>query len=92
MDIVWSSDAKADFLEGLVWLAERSQGAADRFERDVDLIVQHLARHPFMGRQTKIDGLRVMSLVKWQRRIAYQPMPDRIYIVSMKHTHQNTTP
>lgn len=89
---MWSSDAKADFAEGLVWLGERNKSAADKFERDVDIAIQQLAQHPFMGRSSKIGGLRLISLVKWRRRIAYQTRNGVVYIVSLKHTRQNFPP
>jgi plasmid stabilization system protein ParE len=89
--IVWSSDALSDFREALVWLDERNSRAGDQLELDIDSALSLLTRHPFMGRASDVGNVRLLSLVKWHRRIAYQIHSDFIYVVSIKHTRQNQT-
>jgi plasmid stabilization system protein ParE len=88
MEVIWSGDAKADFKDGLAWLDERNPAAAVRFETDVDAAVQLLATHPGMGRPSSTIGFRLLSLVKWHRRITYEIHDDFVYVVSIKHTRQ----
>lgn len=89
MLVVWSSDAKADFRGALDWLDERNPRAADRLELDIEVAVQMLSRHPTIGRPSTSDGVRLLSLVKWHRRIAYEIRSGTVYIIAMKHTRQS---
>jgi plasmid stabilization system protein ParE len=88
MDVIWSREAKADFYEGVLWLDARNPEAADRFEHDVQKSVAILSLHPGLGRPTTTVGVRIFSLPKWHRRIAYQDLGNFILITNLRDTRQ----
>jgi plasmid stabilization system protein ParE len=48
-----------------------------------------LTRIPHLGRPSLSPGVRILSLVKWHRRIVYELLENCIYLVSIKHTRQD---
>lgn len=89
--ILWTHEARNDLKDALAWLRTRNRIAAARMEQDILDLVAAAAKRPEAGRQGQIEQVRLRSLPRWHRRLAYQLRDDSILILSIKDTRQEPT-
>lgn len=74
-----------------IWhfLADRSVELADRIEGAIRERVLRLEQFPMLGRPKDGLGIRELSLVDLQYRVAYVLTDDQVRIASVRSTREN---
>jgi plasmid stabilization system protein ParE len=86
--ILWSDIAKQDLRTALAWLRRQNRHAAVNAELDILNMIMSISQRPFAGRSEIEIDVRLRSLPKWHRRIAYRIDGDDIRILSIRDTRQ----
>jgi plasmid stabilization system protein ParE len=86
--ILWSDIAKQDFRSALAWLRRHNRRAAIDAELDILNMIVSIAQRPFAGRSDIQSDVKLRSLPKWHRRIAYRIEGDDIRLLSIRDTRR----
>jgi plasmid stabilization system protein ParE len=74
--VVFTPRARADALEAVRWLAERSPGAAARWyaglQRAVGKLAENPERHPVAEEESELLGLTIRQMLYGRRRGVYR--------------------
>ena len=82
--------ARLDFKEGVEWYNARSAAAAERFAAAVGAEIESIHQHPEQHPQW--DERHCFSRVRrFPYYVAYRTFPDRVEIVAIRHTSQDST-
>ena len=90
MRVTYSPRAVTD-LEGIAdYLLPRNPQAALRVRTTILNTLQHLVRHPRLGRQQSAEGVRKIVTRKYSYRIYYtvEESADAIVVVTIQHGSQ----
>jgi plasmid stabilization system protein ParE len=86
--ILWSDIAKQDFRSALAWLRRQNRRAAMNAELDILNMIVSISQRPSAGRSDNATDVKLRSLPKWHRRIAYRIEGDDIRILSIRDARQ----
>lgn len=90
MKVRLSAQARADLLEHIAWLDDRSPSAADRAEAAIYLAIDLLTLFPLSG-SSCVDGTRQLP-VRFGRDgyvLRYEVMPDHLLVRRIFHSRQD---
>ena len=87
--IVWSKEAQGDFLATLCFYAERngSKTYSKKLAGEVQEAIEKLREHPFLGRPTNNDTVRI--LIKGKYQIYYELNQEDIVILVVWDMRRN---
>jgi plasmid stabilization system protein ParE len=86
--ILWSDIAKQDLRSALAWLRRHNRRASIDAELDILNMIVSISQRPFAGRSDIMKDVKLRSLPKWHRRIAYQIEGDAIRLLSIRDTRR----
>ena len=82
----WRPKAREDARQMLEYLADYSLTAAEDAEQQLLQKVRSLAARPMMGRASRFQGMREISMPDYFKIIVYLPVKDGIEIVRLIDT------
>lgn len=88
MRVVWREDALADLERIDAWLSQFESSNPAVVRRRIDAAAAKLEHLGDIGRPSKVDGLRELSVRSAPYIVAYRVSTDVIEIVAVFHTAQ----
>ena len=87
--IVWSKRAEKLFFDILefYYVRNKSKTYSRKLNSEIKQLIKILAKHPFLGRKTEKNNIRV--LIKGNYKIFYEIEPEEIVILLVWDTRQN---
>ena len=86
-EVVFHPDASAEYIEAYAWYAAEDPRAAERFEQEVELAVQHIAEHPHRW-PAYGEKHRKLILRRFPYLLIFREHAKRIWIVAVAHGHR----
>ncbi|MDP1797508.1 MAG: type II toxin-antitoxin system RelE/ParE family toxin [Planctomycetaceae bacterium] len=81
-------EAQSEYTEARQWYAERNLSAAERFEAEVDRLLELIVARPEMfGRYD--DQHRFAVLRRFPYRIIYQVHRGRVFVIALPHANHH---
>ncbi len=88
MRIRWSNRARDDFYALIAYIAEHNPDAASRTQDRLEEAIEHLARHPGMGRPGRVDGTRELVVSGTSYIVPYRVRGQYVELVAVLHAAQ----
>jgi plasmid stabilization system protein ParE len=86
-EISFHPEASEDYREAANWYRERSPEAADRFEAEVERVLEFIALNPEM--YPPYDAVhRFATLRRFPYSLVFQASAETAYIVAVAHAHR----
>ncbi len=81
----FSPRAYADIADIREYIAQHSPGAATAVAAQIRLTSQLLARHPALGRETDIPGVRVFPTVRYTYLVYHKIQQGELIVIHVRH-------
>ena len=91
MKLVWTTRAKNDLREIVIYIWFDNPDAAKRIRERIETTAAYLKSQPFMGRQGAIAGTRE-AIAHPSYRIVYRVTEETVFILSVLHTSRQWPP
>jgi len=85
MKLKWTRSALQDMRHLHDFIAEDNPSAADQMVSRISDAVQHLKKHPHMGKEGRCKGTRELILAKTPYIVVYVLKENEIHIVAVIH-------
>ena len=85
MRLRFSPRAYADIADIREYIAQHSPRAATAVAAQIRLTSQLLARHPALGRETDIPGVRVFSTARYPYLVYHKVQTGDLVIIHVRH-------
>jgi toxin ParE1/3/4 len=92
MQIRWSPAASEDLFHIIEFIRTENAPAARRVAKAIYDHVGSLSSYPYLGRQGRVAGTRVMSVPSLPFIVVYRVLPDAIEIAGVIHGAQRWPP
>ncbi|HVC34011.1 MAG TPA: type II toxin-antitoxin system RelE/ParE family toxin [Chloroflexota bacterium] len=92
MRIIWTRPARSDLRAHILYLAERSPGAARRVQAAIREAVEQLADYPNRGRPGRYEGTRELVLAGLPYLVVYRVRESTLRILRVLHGAQDWPP
>ncbi|MDT0675294.1 type II toxin-antitoxin system RelE/ParE family toxin [Autumnicola musiva] len=87
-EILVTTEAKADIVEGVEWYEAKSDGLGEKFLNEIELKLKYISRFPEYF-QVRSTGFREVQLNKFPYVIVYSFRKNEVVILAVFSTHQN---
>jgi toxin ParE1/3/4 len=77
--------AHADIADIYEYIAQHNAGAATSVVRQIRLTSRLLARHPGLGRETDIPGVRVFPIARYPYLVYHSVRDDEVVVIHVRH-------
>lgn len=88
MNLIWLEPAVEQLETILDYIAERSEGAADRLQLAIEACAEALPDHPFLYRPGRVEGTRE-AVVHPNYIIIYRVTAEAVEILGVVHARQD---
>ena len=85
MKLRYTPRAHADISDIHAYIAQQDTGAAISVIRQIRLTIGLLARHPALGRETDIPGVRVFPTARYPYLVYHRVREDEVVIIHVRH-------
>jgi len=86
MRVRWHKPALAQLIEAIAFARLESEESGVRLSRAMDAGIEQLLQFPESGRPGARAGTRELLVARGTYLIVYQPSPDYLVIVGVRHT------
>jgi plasmid stabilization system protein ParE len=86
----FSPRAYADIADIHDYIAQHSARAATAIAAQIHLTSQLLARHPTLGRETDIPGVRVLPTARYPYLVYHKVQQDELVVIHVRHGRRDT--
>ena len=84
MNVEFHPEAAAEVIEAYQWYFERSENAADRFQKELDRAIEYIGDYP--DRYARHDhGTRVFLLRRFPYLVIYKEYDEQIIVIAVAH-------
>lgn len=89
MKVIWTNDAKLDYLETIEYLVKDwSQKSASKFIEEVESVIDLLKTHPKLFPLSGYKSVR-RAVVRKQITLYYQYVDEKIYLIRIWNTFKD---
>ena len=85
MRLRFTPRARADIADIHQYIAQHNRAAATAVVRQIRATSQLLARHPGLGRETDIFGVRVLPTARYPYLVYHRVLDDQMIVVHVRH-------
>ncbi len=87
-EVHFHPEARDDYREALAWYRDRSPRAADRFEGEVERVLDLVSTRPTMF-PTYDDDRRFAMLHRFPYSLVYEVQAGRIFVIAVAHSRRS---
>ena len=84
MKLRFTPRARADIADIHQYIAQHNTTAATAVMRQIRATSQLLARHPGLGRQTDISGVRVLPTARYPYLVYHRVLGDQLIVIHIR--------
>jgi plasmid stabilization system protein ParE len=87
-DLIFHPEADEDYRHAYRWYEERSARAAQRFETEVENILNRISNEPELF--PKYDATNRFAVVRrFPYSVVYRPLDDCLYVIAVAHSSRS---
>ena len=90
MKLRYSPRARNDIDRIYDYIAQRNRAAATAVVRQIRSTSELLARHPGLGRETDISGVRVFPIARYPYLVYHRVLEDELVIIHVRDGRRDT--